>query len=174
MSDGAGSEVSVPEFLKPSDSYIPPTSGFFFGQVIQSPSILTFLPATKDHGDRLLQHYFVAVHPIARCVHRPSFENQYAQFWEDIKLGAEPRASTQGVVFAAWFSAVVSMDEQTLNRDFGVNKAAMIASMKIGTEAALSKANFLRTTNVETMQAFIMYMVSRIPPVRQDAPAMYI
>lgn len=148
----------MPDFLKPTDSYIPPTSGFFFGQIIQSPSILTFLP-NRDAGDRLLQHYFAAVHPIARCVHQPSFESQYAQFWEDVNQGIEPRPSIQAVVFAAWFSAVVSMDEVRTTREFGFSKANLIGNMKIGTEAALSKANFLRTTNVETMQAFIMYMV---------------
>lgn len=52
------------------------------------------------------------------------------------------------------------MDESTINREFGLTKANLIENMKIGTEVALSKANFLRTTRVETMQAFVMYMVS--------------
>lgn len=160
MSEGAGSERSVPDFLKPTDSYIPPTSGFFFGQVIETPSILAFIP-NRDAGHYLLQRYFVAVHPIARCVHRPSFERQYAQFWDDFDQGVEPRPSIQAVVFAAWFSATVSMDEDRIGREFGVNKVNMVERMKVGTETALSKANFLRTTNIETMQAFIMYMVSR-------------
>lgn len=150
----------MPEFLRPGASYIAPTSGVFFGQVVQSPSLLTFLPA-KPAGDRLLQHYFEAVHPIARCVHRPSFEAQYEGFWEEVTAGYEPRASAQAVVFAAWFSAAVALDEVVINREFGFTKANLVENMKIGTEVALSKANFLRTTRVETLQAFVMYMVSR-------------
>lgn len=136
----------------------------FFGQVVQSPSLLTFLP-TKPAGDRLLEHYFDAVHPIARCVHRPSFEMQYEGFWEEAAAGYEPRTSVQAVVFAAWLSAAVAMDENVINRDFGFTKADLVENMKIGTEVALSKANFLRTTKVETMQAFVMYLVSMSDPL---------
>ena len=157
--DGSGSDGSIPDYLRPGASYIPPTSGFFFGQVVQSPSLLTFLP-TRAAGDRLLQQYFGAVHPIARCVHRPSFEVQYTTFWDEVNQGYEPRASIQAIVFAAWFSAAVSMEESVINREFGFTKMNLMENMKIGTEAALSKANFLRTTRVETMQAFVMYMVS--------------
>lgn len=158
FSDSAGSDQSLPDYLRPSASYIPPTSGVFFGQVVQSPSLLSFLP-TKPAGDRLLEHYFDAVHPIARCVHKPSFEAQYEGFWEEATSGYEPRASVQAVVFAAWFSAVVAMDESVINREFGFTKANLVENMKVGTEVALSKANFLRTTRVDTLQAFVMYMV---------------
>lgn len=155
----ASSDQSLPDFLRPSASYIPPTSGLFFGQVVQPPSLLTFLPS-RPAGDRLLEHYFEAVHPVARCVHRPSLESQYEGFWEEATAGYEPRASVQAVIFAAWFSAAVALDEAAITREFGFTKANLVENMKIGTEVALSKANFLRTTRVDTMQAFVMYMVS--------------
>lgn len=155
----ASSDQSLPDFLRPSTSYIPPTSGVFFGQVIQSPSLLTFLPS-RPAGDRLLEHYFEAVHPVARCVHRPSLEAQYEGFWDEMTAGYEPRASVQAIIFAAWFSAAVALDESAVNREFGFTKANLVENMKVGTEVALSKANFLRTTRVDTMQAFVMYMVS--------------
>lgn len=153
--------MSVPDFLKPSAQYIAPTSGFFFGQVVDQPSILQFLPQ-QPTADRLMQQYFVAVHPIAPCSHRPSLEAAYASFWVDVRAGyEEPRPSTQAIVFAAMFSGVLSMDEGDVFRELGgYTKANWIATLKLGTETALSKANFLRTTRIETMQAFIMYMVS--------------
>lgn len=92
-------------------------------------------------------------------MHRPSFEAQYEAFWEEATAGYEPRASVQAIVFAAWFSAAVAMDEAVINREFGFTKVNLVENMKIGTEVALSKANFLRTTRVETIQAFVMYMV---------------
>lgn len=155
----ASSDQSLPDFLRPSASYIPPTSGVFFGQVVQSPSLLAFLPS-KPAGDRLLEHYFDAVHPIARCVHRSCFQIQYENFWKEATAGYEPRTSVQAVVFAAWFSAAVAMDENVINGELGFTKVNLVENLKIGTEVALSKANFLRTTKVETMQAFVMYMVS--------------
>ncbi|KAF3764955.1 hypothetical protein M406DRAFT_340463 [Cryphonectria parasitica EP155] len=152
------SEESLPDFLRPSASYIPPTSGVFFGQIGELPSLLNLLPY-RQAGDRLLKHYFDAVHPIARCVHRPSLELQYEAFWDEVDANYEPRASVQAVLFAAWFSAAVAMDEGTVNREFGSTKASLVERMKMSTEVALSKANFLRTTRIETMQAFIMYMI---------------
>ncbi|KAI6350812.1 hypothetical protein MCOR25_010366 [Pyricularia grisea] len=159
ISAANGSEIVIPDFLRPGTSYIPPTSGYFFGQVVQSPSLEQLLPSSRGMGDVLLQRYYDAVHPIARCVHWPSFEQTYQSFWDDCNAGYEPRPSVQAVVFAAWFSAAVSLEHDGDVRMFGESKAALMQKMKIGTEAALSKANFLRTTRVETLQAFIMYMI---------------
>jgi hypothetical protein len=104
--------------------------------------------------------YLDAVHPIVRCVHRPSLEAMYASFLEDVDQGIEPRPSVQALVFAAWFSAAVSVDE-AFCRGQGCNKTRLVLHMKIGTETALSKAGFLSTTRFETIQAFVMYLVGR-------------
>jgi hypothetical protein len=100
-----------------------------------------------------------AVCPIAQIVHRPSFERGYESFWEEVSLGIEPSNSVQAIVLAAMFSGV-SMDESVIVQDFGVAKASLIDNFKLGTETALGRANFLRTTKVEMLQAFILYLVS--------------
>jgi hypothetical protein len=154
-----GSDTSeIPDFLRAGPSYIPPSSGFFFGLTTEFPSMEELLP-NQAAGDRLISQYFQAVHPIARCVHRQSFEVDYQGFWEDVRHNIEPRPSTQAVVFAAWFSAAVSMDEPVIIRDFGCTKQVVVERLKRGAEVALSKASFLRSTKVETMQGFVMYMV---------------
>ncbi|KAI2629854.1 hypothetical protein GGR54DRAFT_282082 [Hypoxylon sp. NC1633] len=149
----------LPEFLKPGDQYIVPSSGFFFGQIGEPPSILQFLPY-RAAADRLMKQYFVSVHPIAPCSHRPSLEATYATFWEEINAGFEPRPSMQAIIFGAMFSGALSIDEANVPHELsGFSKASWVASLKVGTESALSQANFLRTTKVETIQAFIMYML---------------
>ncbi|TKA71618.1 hypothetical protein B0A55_07260 [Friedmanniomyces simplex] len=57
------------------------------------------------------------------------------------------------------------MDENLIMQTFGTSKAALIDSLRSGTEMALAKANFLRTTRVDVMQAFVMYL---IPLVRAE------
>lgn len=121
--------------------------------------MLQLLP-TPEMGNRLIHRYFEAVHPIARCVHRPSFEAMYQSFWDCISENVEPRAPIQAVVFAAWFSAAVSLDEIRAQHEYGYAKTQIVLSMRIATEAALSRAKFLSTTSVDTLQAFVMYMVS--------------
>lgn len=144
--------------MKPGPEYIPPSSGFFFGMTVNTPSLEELL-IPKPTADQLVQQYFRAVHPIARVVHRPSFEVDYQSFWDEVYSNYEPRPSLQGVVFAALFSAVVSMSESAVLQ-MGLPKNVLVDRLKLGTEASLGKANFLRTTRLETMQAFIMYMVS--------------
>jgi hypothetical protein len=110
--------------------------------------------------DKLLAHYWVAVHIIARTVHRPSFERQYQNFWIRVNMGMEPRSSFQAVLFAALLGSVVSMTNDMVRAEFGVEKQTMVNSFREGAEAALARANFLRTTKLETLQAFVMYLVS--------------
>lgn len=74
-------------------------------------------------------------------------------------MGIEPPGSVQAIVFAAMLSAVVSMSEDTILRDFGVAKPNLVENFQMATERALTRANFLRTTKVETLQGFVMYMV---------------
>ncbi|KAI0200121.1 hypothetical protein F4808DRAFT_178931 [Astrocystis sublimbata] len=158
FSDGM-SEGSLPDFLKPTSQHIVPTSGFFFGQVGEPPNLLQFLP-NRAVADRLMTQYFCAVHPIAPCSHRLSMEGAYTTFWEEIGAGFEPRPSTQAVIFATMFSGIISMGEDAVFHELGAYpKANWVASLKMGTETALSKANFLRTTRIETMQAFVIYMI---------------
>lgn len=66
----------------------------------------------------------------------------------------------QTIVFAAMFSGVVSMDAEAVIREFGVSKVSLMDNFKLGTETALGRANFLKTTKIETLQAFVMYLVS--------------
>lgn len=150
-------------FLDPGPSYIAPSSGFFFGGANNQSSLIDFLPS-KIAADRLLQQYWFAVHDVRRVVHRPSFERRYEAFWDDVLMGIEPSSSLQAVVFAAMFSGVVSMAEEAVLRDFGVPKKNLVGNFQVGTETALSRAHLLRTTKVETLQAFVMYLV-RVPHV---------
>ena len=74
-------------------------------------------------------------------------------------MGIEPAGSVQAIVFAAMLSAVVSMSEDIILRDFGVDKQNLVENFQMATETALARANFLRTTKIETLQGFVMYMV---------------
>lgn len=151
---------SWPEFLRPGAGYIPPSSGFMVGQPSVNPSLsLEHLLPTRGAADRLIQQYFEAVHPVAPCVHFLSFQNEYNDFWYHVYENIEPRPSLQALVFAAMFSAAVSMDDMTSMKEFGRSQKSLYETLKLGVEMALSKANFLRTTRVQTLQSFVMYMV---------------
>lgn len=146
-------------WLAPSRDYVAPSSSFFFAPGVEKTSLMTHLPS-KVLVDKLVTHYWIAVHPIARTVHRPSFERQYNTFWTHVNAGIEPRTSFQAVVFATLLSSIVSMAEDKVLANFGIDKQSLVDNFREGTEAALARANFLRTTRLETLQAFVMYLVS--------------
>ena len=145
-------------FLAPGPTYLPPSSNFFLSNNSSSASLIDFLPS-KIVADRLLNQYWQAVHPIARAVHRQSFQKRYDLFWDDVSMGIEPPNSLQAVVFAAMFSGVVSMPEESILMEFGVSKKGLVDNFQMGAETALGRANFIRTAKIETLQAFVMYMV---------------
>ncbi|KUJ22253.1 uncharacterized protein LY89DRAFT_704043 [Mollisia scopiformis] len=147
------------EWLKAGPEYMMPSTSFFFGGTSsQATSLIDFLPSQLA-ADRLIKQYFTCVHPICQVVHRPTFEKEYDVFWDEVSLGIEPPNTVQTIVFAALFAGVVSMDESAVIREFGVAKASLVDNFKLGTETALSRANFLRTTKIEILQAFVMYLI---------------
>ncbi|KAF2086326.1 hypothetical protein K490DRAFT_44677, partial [Saccharata proteae CBS 121410] len=151
-------------YLLPGPDYLAPTASFFFAPTVRKTTLLNSLPA-KSMTDTLLKQYWLAVHPIAPCVHRPSFERQYAVFWRDISNGTEPRPSLQALILSTMLSAAVSLPEETITIEYGTSKAELVENFKEGTEAALSRANLVRTAKLETLQAFVMYL---IPLCRSD------
>ncbi|KAL8723486.1 MAG: hypothetical protein Q9225_000219 [Loekoesia sp. 1 TL-2023] len=146
------------KFLAPGPTYIAPSSSFFFSSGQNSASLIDFLPS-KLIADRLLNQYWLAVHPLCRTVHRPSFQRRYRAFWADVETGIEPPGSLQAVVFAALFSGVVSMSDNAVLMEFGTTKKDLVDNFQMGTETALGRANVIRTTKVETLQALVMYMI---------------
>ena len=122
--------------------------------------MIDFLPS-KIVTDQLLNQYWAAVHPIVRLVHRQSFEERYVAFWSDVSMGLEPPNSLQAIFFAVMFCGVVSMSEADTIAAFGTKKKGLVDNFLMGTETALGRANIIRTSKVETLQAFVMYLVSR-------------
>ncbi|KAL9095488.1 MAG: hypothetical protein Q9165_002359 [Trypethelium subeluteriae] len=146
-----------PSYIGPSPEYIAPSSSFFFAPEPTRSSLIDFLPS-KAAADKLLGHYWLAAHTIARIVHKPSFERQYERFWHDVSMGLEPPHSLQAVILGMLFTSVVSMTDEQVMQEFGCQKSSLVETFRLGTEMALGKANFLRTTRLETIQAFVMYL----------------
>ncbi|KIW24454.1 uncharacterized protein PV07_10166 [Cladophialophora immunda] len=146
------------DFLAPGPSYIAPGSGFLFGDVGSKRSLINFLPA-KAAADILVRNYFENVHFIARVVHWPSFQLHYDNFWTAVLAGLEPPAWQQSIVLSVLFSAVASMPESEVTAIFARPKSTILGNFQTGTEVALSKAQILRATKIETLQALVVYLI---------------
>ncbi|KNG47681.1 fungal specific transcription factor domain containing protein [Stemphylium lycopersici] len=151
-------EEDPASWLAPTEDYIAPSSNFMLVGGVGNAPLESYLPS-RFVVDKLIAHYWFAVHVVSRAVHRPSFERQYQNFWIRVNMGMEPRSSFQAVLFAALLNSVVSMTEDKVRAEFCVERKIMISNFRAGTETALAKANFLRTTKLETIQAFVMYLI---------------
>lgn len=146
--------VSQEAFLNPGPDFIVPSSNLFFPE----PITAYFLPP-RHVADRLITQYLNAVHPVARLVHQPTLERQYTLFWTNLSNGTITPAPIQAIVFAAMFSAAVSLADDAAASFSEMPKQTLVERLREMAEFMLSRANLLRTTKIDTMQAFIMYLV---------------
>lgn len=68
-------------------------------------------------------------------------------------------ASLVAVVMSVLFSAVVAMSEEQVVEICQISREEMKHNLQLGTEAALGEANLVKSTKIETLQAFVAYLV---------------
>ncbi|PVH96666.1 hypothetical protein DM02DRAFT_569195 [Periconia macrospinosa] len=149
---------SPESWISPGNDYVEPSSSFFLDAALHDTSLVTDLPP-KEIVDKILTHYWEFVHVITQTIHRSSFERYYPVFWHHIMLGVQTRPSYRALLFAMLLSSIISMSDVRVHADFGVEKSNLVDKFKQGTELALARANLLRTTKLETVQAFVTYLI---------------
>jgi hypothetical protein len=110
-------------------------------------------------ADVLLKQYWEAVHLIIRIAHRPGLERRYRTFWEVIDMGRRLPASLQALICSMLFIALVSMSTSQVLHQFGTPQQILQNQLQFETESALKNARLLSTTRLETLQAFVLYLV---------------
>ena len=100
--------------------------------------------------------YFTRVDPLFKLLHRPttlSLIYTATQNKKNITKGQE------ALLFAIYFAAVTSLTDDECSRSLAYRKQDLVAKTKTGIEKALSNANFLDTTDMTVLQAFLIYLV---------------
>lgn len=80
-------------------------------------------------------------------------------FLDHLTRGTVPPAPIQALISAVMFSAAVSLSEDLAAQLSGIPKSMLIARLRGTTELCLSRAHVLRTTRIDTLQAFVVYML---------------
>ncbi|CEN61084.1 hypothetical protein ASPCAL07750 [Aspergillus calidoustus] len=130
-----------------------------FGQTTTSAQVTDHIPP-RHIADWLLDQYWIAVHPVARVVHRPSFMQRYETLWECVGNGQQVSASLVAIVSAILLSAALSMADDAVLEAWDTSCAALETQLKIGTEHALTRAHVLQSTRLEVLQAFVTHMLA--------------
>ncbi|OTB02666.1 hypothetical protein M426DRAFT_61704, partial [Hypoxylon sp. CI-4A] len=96
------------------------------------------------------------VDPLVKILHVPSMGKIIRELrsnMDDISPGME------ALMFAIYYAAITSMEEQEVKVNFGADKGQLINKYRFATEQALAKANFLVTSELVVVQAFTLFLV---------------
>jgi hypothetical protein len=152
------------ELLQPGPYFTAPSVNLLFSEVSSRDDLTRYLPP-RGIADDLLNWYWDAIHPVARIVHRPSFSQRYEIIWEMIDTGYQLPPSLAAMVYSILFSASVAMSEERVFELCQTSRQDLKNSLQRGTELALSRAQLLRARKIETLQAFVAYLVSHSLPL---------
>jgi hypothetical protein len=150
--------VTPKEYLKPGPSFTAPSIRLLMDPVPTHESLEMFLPP-QHIAQKLLDQYWIAVHPVARILNRSIFEKRYETLRELLNRGHEVPPSLVALVCAILFSAVVSMSHVDVQEGCYTSRQEMKDHLQLGTEIALGQAQLLGSAKVETLQAFVAYLV---------------
>ncbi|KUI62705.1 hypothetical protein VP1G_09820 [Cytospora mali] len=102
------------------------------------------------------QVYQENVDPIVKILHVPTTSKLINQTRKNLdSLTPENEA----LMFAIYFAAITSMDEDDVKQNFGLERPKLISQYRFALEQALAKAEFLVSSELVVLQAFILFLV---------------
>ena len=69
-----------------------------------------------------------------------------------------PTPSEQALLFAVYYAAVVSLEEEEVTTSFGVKKSELVSKYRTGLEASLACADFLNKPDILIVQALCIFL----------------
>jgi hypothetical protein len=115
---------------------------------------------TRIEADALLQQYREAVSPLAHVLHLPSFKRMFDRFWLNIEMNSPNQNSCTALILAMCMAAAASVSPLQAKSQFGITKEDLFLRLQKATERAMLRANWAKTSNIRTLQALTIYLVS--------------
>jgi hypothetical protein len=109
------------------------------------------------HIFRLWQTFLVNVNPLVKMVHAPTLQQTILDASEDVRN--IPR-HIEALMFSIYFLAVTSLQNEDCQSMFGEQRSTLLARYAHGTQQALISARFLKSLNISTLQAYVLFLVS--------------
>lgn len=141
----------------PEQGGYPTPEGFLFGSLGGTSRDLADLHPPPVHIFRLWQTFLVNVNPMVKMFHAPTIQQMILDASGD--LANVPR-HTEALMFAIYFISVISLQDQDCRSMFNESKATLLAKYSTGAQQSLVNSRFLKSLNILTLQAFILYLVS--------------
>jgi len=111
------------------------------------------------HIFRLWQTFLVNVNPLVKMVHAPTLQQTILDASEDVRN--IPR-HIEALMFSIYFLAITSLQNEDCLSMFGEPRNILLARYAHGTQQALISARFLKSLNISTLQAYVLFLVSEM------------
>ncbi|KAG7129565.1 Transcription factor vrtR1 like protein [Verticillium longisporum] len=103
----------------------------------------------------LWQVYKENVEPLVKILHVPSME----ELLRNMRKSPDSLSSAnEALVFAIYFSAIISMEDEEVQTNFGSSRPHLLSQYRFALEQALARANFLNTSDMVVLQAFTLFL----------------
>ncbi|KAF4989098.1 hypothetical protein FGRMN_9340 [Fusarium graminum] len=109
------------------------------------------------HSFQLWQTFLSNVHPLTKMLHGPTVQKDIL---ETFSAPSSTPVPTEALIFAIYLVAVVSLTDKECRNMFSTPREALLARYCEATEVALSKADFLRSTDLRVLQSFTLHLLS--------------
>jgi hypothetical protein len=114
-----------------------------------------------DQLSFLWETYKVNIDPFIKVLDISAVEQMTCQ----IRNGFQSlKSEKQALILSISFAAVISLEGGEVENKFNMPKPQLLTKYQLGTEIALARAEYLTTTSLTTLQAFVIYL-SILPKV---------
>lgn len=111
---------------------------------------------------QLWQIYINHVNPLLKVTHIPTVQGLIIE--ASSNLDDIPK-NVEALMFSIYIMAVLTMEDVECRKMFGgESKPELLARFHKAGQQALINAGFMRTTDMMVLQAYILFLVSRLPP----------
>ena len=138
--------------LEPLPSILPRTTPSF----LPPPGLQ--LPG-HDELQALYYQYWAAVDPLAHIIHKPWFEGEFCKYLLHGQIVDNAPVSFKALLLAMCLAAAVSLPPGKAEKISGVTQETLVDRLKVATEMALTDARYMSSTQLQTIQAFTLYLV---------------
>ncbi|KAI1630144.1 fungal-specific transcription factor domain-containing protein [Exophiala viscosa] len=130
--------------------------GPMFGSTIHLAELVQLHP-TQNHVFSLWQVFLENVDPVLKMVHVPVTQRQILRASQNL---AQIPSAFESLMFSIYYSAVASIQcSASCRKLFQEERQTLLDRYELGVGQALSKADFMSSPDVTSLQALTMYLV---------------
>lgn len=155
--DGLNNQISGP--FNFDDSF--EESGLVLGTTFSKNENLASLHLPSHILQTFYNTYRERVDPLMTLLHLPTF---WSTLTDSLKNPQDMSRSHEALIFSFYLVTIISLEDDECSSLLEEQKAVMTARYSAATRQALINANLLKSSNLMTLQAYAIFLVSHSIP----------